>query len=69
MNTRGGIRPGAGRPRKAEKRVRMWPSVKVTTKQKLTKLAFDKTKSLGEVVDSLAENSDKILVDIGKKKK
>lgn len=69
MSTHGGIRPGAGRPPKTEKRVQIWPSVKKTTKAKLNLMAFQQNKPPGEIVDGLVENSDKILVDNRKRKK
>jgi hypothetical protein len=65
----GGARAGAGRKPKPEKRVKLGPYVKISTRDHLVKSSFKNNSTLGEVIDSLVERPEKKLVDRSKKKK
>ena len=65
----GGARAGAGRKPKPEKRVKIGPYVKFSTREFLQRAAFRKIVSLGEVVDSLVEKKVKKSFDRLKAKK
>lgn len=49
----GGKRPGAGRPLVENKRVKIWPTVAKATLAALSQIAFDKSISLGEAIDTV----------------
>lgn len=65
----GGKRTGAGRPPQANTKVRLWVTVLNSTARRITQAAFNKTISLGEVIDSLAKRVDDNLVYIPVRKR